>query len=75
MAWIGELTEGVNTVLLATTHISATGIAELIVGLAAVAVLLLFLVVDPKRKVSGRQVVEGQVECHDVDARLAKHPE
>lgn len=39
-----------NATLLATHHASATGIVELIVGLAAAAVVLLFLVVDPKHQ-------------------------
>ena len=34
--------------LLATTHISATGIVEVITGLAVAAGLLLYFIVDPK---------------------------
>ena len=37
-----------NTALLATTHITGTGIAEIVAGLAVAAGLLLFFIVDPK---------------------------
>lgn len=48
-AAIVALNEHMNTVLLATTHASATGIVELIIGLAVAAALLLFFTVDPKK--------------------------
>lgn len=62
-----------NTALLATTHISGAGIAEIILGLAVIASLLLFLVVDPRRDPSRLKLVEGKVERDDVDARPSKH--
>ncbi len=67
------LNECMDTALIATAHISATGIAEIILGLAVIASLLLYLAVDPRREVSRRQFVEGQVERDDVDTRLSKN--
>ena len=68
MARIEVLNEHMNTVLLATSHISGTGIAEIILALAVIASLLLFVVVDPSRDLSRRKLVEGKVEREDVDA-------
>ena len=73
MLLTGALNECMDTALIATTHISGTGIAEIILGLAVIASLPLYLAVDPRREVSRRQFVEGQVERDDVDTRLSKN--
>lgn len=45
---IAVLNDSMNAMLLATHHASATGIVELIAGLATAAVVVLFVFVDPK---------------------------
>lgn len=51
-----------NSVMLASSHASATGILAVIVGLAGVAALLLYLVVDRRSHTSRRERVEGKVQ-------------
>ena len=48
-AGLAALNGCMNTALIATSHISGTGIVEILVGLAVAATLALFFVVDPKR--------------------------